>query len=341
MRYLDIDGDGILKPDFMTRELKKVFTILEQGQVASENLLTSEKNHYNRHFEVLRGSQNNLDAERPDFCAGLLRELRETRIKTDAFFDSLGVYLLQNRDHTTLANDSRSILISSQRFSDFLQSVWGHKLSKHKIETVSSALGQFRAVSMASLDDGIFANNEEASMNISELVARLGLALRFKQSAQLTGFRKSAFVLHLAHRGKSAREYFKENRVKNLEKRIELSEFHFILSRHLRFSLEDTDQEFRRLDPRQQGKVTMAQFIRDLEGMLDGKEIHRDLGADGSKESEVSFDLSESRSNMQSSSKRKKSESSTHRNNTNRKNGGSKFTKIQRKRNICLVIFVF
>ena len=86
-KYLDIDNDCLIKKEFLARELKKVFGILEQGQVEALNLLEKDDRKYHKHFEVLKRGMS--DVEEEDLCPKLLRILREKSVASDKWLVSV------------------------------------------------------------------------------------------------------------------------------------------------------------------------------------------------------------------------------------------------------------
>jgi hypothetical protein len=120
---------------------------------------------------------------------------------------------------------------------------------------------------MRNLDDGMFFGGSKEKVNIIELANQLEVLLRFQQKSQLAGFRMCIFAIFLQSEGFSPREYFQKKGINNLNKKIELFQFHFHNSTHLHFKLEDSDSEFAKIDTEQRNKIKYVDFVKQIENI--------------------------------------------------------------------------
>lgn len=263
-KYLDIDNDCLIKKDFLERELKKVFHILDQGQVRALNLLEKDDRKYQKHFEVLKRGMS-IGEEQDDICPKILKVLRDKMIPSQKWFDSLGFFLVEEFANLDLDQNNDRIFITPELFRLFLQTKWNHKINEKIIKEILNCLHSRQSRSLKNLEDGMFYGGEKEKMNIIEMVLRMEMLLRFQQKSQLAGFRMCVFAILLQEQGLTPRKYFLKQGINNLNKKIELFQFHFHNSTHLKFKLEDSDSEFIKLDPEQRNRVKYVDFVKKIE----------------------------------------------------------------------------
>lgn len=263
-KFLDIDNDCLIKRDFLSQELEKVFRILDQGQVEALHLLEKDDRKYHRHFEVLKRGLS-ISTEEEDLYAKLLRILREQLIEPAKWFESLGSFMIEEFGRLEVDSHNRRIFLDKETFGLFLENKWGHKIPGKTVREVLKCLQQRQSQSMKNLDDGMFFGGAKEKVNVIELANRLEVLLRYQQKSQLAGFRMSVFVVFLRSEEIGPREYFARNGVGNLSKKIELFQFHLLNSTHLGFKLEDSDGEFLKLDVEQRNRVKFLDFVKKLE----------------------------------------------------------------------------
>lgn len=262
-QYLNVDGDGILKTGFLRSELEKAFRVLDQGQVEALHLLEADDRRYARTFEALKRGLSLSEAPE-DLCAALLRVLRTADVAPQLWLDSLGAFLVEEFASLETEPRTRRVFMDAGLFEQFLSQKWGHKLSAKAVGEVLSTLRSSQAHSLHNLDEGLFFGSEK-KVSVVDLAAALEVRLRLRQASLLGGLRKCVFAVLLRAQGLSAREYFAQKGVGNLGKKIELFEFHLLAAEHLSFRLEDSDAEFRALDPEQRHRVSFADFVARLE----------------------------------------------------------------------------
>lgn len=263
-KYLDIDNDCLIKPDFLKRELNKVFTILEEGQVRVLNLLQKNDQKYQKHFEVLKRGMS-LDQEEPELSTRLLGIFRERAIPESKWLDSLGSFLLEEYSQLEIDQHNQRVFVTPELFELFLRNKWNHKIPENEIKEILRSVESGQSRSMKNLDDGLFFGGLKEKVNIVELANQIETRLRFKQKSLLAHFRICMFAIFRQSEGRSIREYFASNGISHLNKRIELFQFHFHNSTHLKFKLEDSDHEFLKLDTEQRNKVKYSDFVRRIE----------------------------------------------------------------------------
>ena len=264
MKYLDIDNDNLIKKDFLLCELQKVFKILEEGKVNAQNLLAKEEHKYQSHFEVLKRGMS-LESQNNEISKQILTLLRKKMINSREFFDSLGYFLLEEHEENQIHLQSRSVFISEEQFKKFWQKKWQHKINQTELKNLVVSLQACKSHSVENLEDGLFDLKSKNMINVKELTNRMEVTLRFKHESQLAGLRTCIFILCLNKMGLRARQYFVDEGVRNLDKRVELNKFHFICSAHLNFCLDDSDAEFKKLDKQFYGKVRMKDFLDKIE----------------------------------------------------------------------------
>jgi hypothetical protein len=265
-KFLDIDNDCLIKKDFLIQELKKVYRILEQGQVQAMNLLEKNDKKYHKHFEVLKRGLSISDQEE-DLCGKLLRVLREKLIEPKKWFDSLGHFLVEEYECLEVDNHNKRIFLTQDVFRMFLESKWGHKINEKNIRELMKCLKSQQSHSLRNLDDGMFFGGSKEKVNIIELANQLEVLLRFQHQSKLAGFKMCTFAIFLQSEGLSPREYFSKNGVHNLNKKIEIHQFQLLNSSHLRFKLEDSDLEFSKIDLEQRNKVKYVDFVKKIENI--------------------------------------------------------------------------